>query len=143
MFKRAFTTLTIVALTACVAKPNITRHNHLGAVEAQLGFTQVVQHNNTLYLSGLVGTGDDMAAQIDFIYTQLKRILAQHGASTDDIVKETIFTTDMRALAANAAVRKKHYNESKYPASSWIEVKGLFFPQYLLEVEVEVILSEK
>jgi enamine deaminase RidA (YjgF/YER057c/UK114 family) len=114
---------------------------YYGEWEAQFGYTQVVKVGNTLHISGITGPGETMEAQINSVYSYLKRILDDYGVTSDNIVKETIYTTDMRALADAQGTRLDYYNKDKYPSSTWVEVKGLYLPSIMLEVETTVILN--
>lgn len=61
--------------------------------------------------------------------------MKRFGVGLESVIKETIFTTDMEALKAAAAVRTRAYVEPA-PASTWIEVKRLILPELLVEVEL-------
>jgi enamine deaminase RidA (YjgF/YER057c/UK114 family) len=69
-------------------------------------------------------------------YTNISRTLAAHGASFDEVVKETIFTTDMDALLKASDVRFEFYDKERLPATSWVQVQRLVDPGFLVEVEV-------
>lgn len=126
-------------LTACNSGHDIKRI-YVEPWEQQLGYAQIVKHNKILYLSGVTASGGDMTMQIDVIYSKINVLLKKEGLDFSNVVKETIFTTDMNALKNNIAVRNKYFNNNEYPSSSWIEVKGLFMPDMKLEVEMEVAL---
>ncbi len=114
---------------------------YYGEWEAEFGYTQVVKVGNTLYVSGITGQGDTMEEQINSVYTYLKKILNDYGVTSDNIVKESIFTTDMRALADAQGTRLEYYNKDKYPSSTWVQVEGLYLPSILLEVETTVVID--
>src|SRR6202035_3353179 len=78
---------------------------HLNPYEKDFGYSQAVLIDKTLYISGsvavdqngrLVASGD-MAGQMRAAYSNIRRTLAAHGAAFDEVVKETIYTTDMDA----------------------------------------------
>ena len=137
---RSFVWLLIaMSLMACTSQPTIKR-THVSAFEKQIGYTQVVQYGDRLFLSGVAVSGPDMEQAVDQAYSIIQQVLQQHGSSMEYVVKELLFTTDMAAMKAQIATRKKYYPDGQYPASSWIEVKGLFLPELVLEVEVEAII---
>lgn len=117
----------------------VTRHHH-NEWEKPLGFAQAVQVGNILYVSGIPAAGETMDEQITAVYQRLQKVLAKHGASMQDVVKEVVYTTDMAALKANAATRKGFYSDDHLPASTWLQIEGLYRPQYMIEVEVVVAL---
>ena len=129
-----------LTLFACSSQPIIKR-THIETYEKQIGFAQVVQYGDRLYISGIAAAGPDMKAAVDKAYSVLSDLLKQHGSSMGHVVKETLFTTDMIAMQVEIETRKKYFPEDQYPASSWIEVNGLFLPELILEVEVEAIIQ--
>ena len=62
---------------------------------------QAVQVDNTLYLSGQVGVDasgaapDSVVEQTTLAYEHVKAVLAEFGASLENVVEETVFVTDM------------------------------------------------
>ena len=131
--------LCLVVLNGCVTGTPIKR-THLQSFEQDIGYTQVVQHGNTLYLSGVAVSGPDMNQAVNTAYTIIGDVLKQHGSGFEWVVKETVFTTDMAALKAHIETRKAYYPKGTYPSSSWVEVSGLFLPQLILEVEVQAVI---
>ena len=120
--------------------------HHFPDVEQALGYSQAVLAGNTLYLSGMIsvdatlaviGKGD-MARQIETIYGILGRVLAHHDMTLQNVVKETHYTTDLAAFAEAREARAKAYAADKaYPsASTAVEVKALFSPDALLEIDM-------
>ncbi|MFD1614788.1 hypothetical protein [Gelatiniphilus marinus] len=53
------------------------------------------------------------------------------------MVKEDIFTTDMPKFLEAAAYRTKIYTE-QFPTGSWLGVKELAIPEFMIEIELEV-----
>src|SRR5512132_1305761 len=80
--------------------------------EKEYGYCQAVKVGDTIYLSGqvshdemgnIVGLGD-MEAQMRQAYTNVRKVLAQYGATMDNVVDEVLFVTDMDT-AFSAAVK--------------------------------------
>lgn len=133
--------LTIGIASAEEAASSIERKHHQ-AWEPDVGYTQVVRVGNTLYLSGVTSDGSSFADQLDNVYKTIKTILSEFDVTTDSIVKETIFTTDIEALKEAGEVRKQHFKNKRYPASTWVQIDRLFMPEFRVEVEVIVELPE-
>ncbi|MDQ1624621.1 MAG: hypothetical protein QOJ49_119, partial [Actinomycetota bacterium] len=57
------------------------------------------------------------------------------GAGWDDVFKLTYFVVDTSALTVVRAVRDEFVNVDRPPASSLVQVAGLFRPDILIEVE--------
>jgi len=84
---------------------------------------------------GKVLYSDDPAKQAEFIYESLQKILNQAGASLDDVVKTTVFVTDMNDFAKISAVRNKYFKNAE-PVSTLVEVKKLVKEDCRVEIEV-------
>jgi 2-iminobutanoate/2-iminopropanoate deaminase len=107
--------------------------------ENDTGYTQVVKTDNTLYISGITSEKVSFKDQVDDIYTNIKKMLADYGVGTEAIVKEVIFTTDIEKLKSAIPTRKAYF-DGKYPSASWVEVKRLWSESHFLEVEIVVVL---
>lgn len=81
----------------------------------------------------LVG-GDDAQAQAEQVFGRLKEVLASQGAGYGDILKVTLFLTDVNDRAAINSVRKAYFGDSR-PASTLVQISGLITPGARLEVE--------
>ena len=88
--------------------------------------------------TGLV-VGDDVSAQTVQALDNLKAVLAGAGCGLDDVVKTTVFITDMSKFALVNEIYAKYFTE-KAPARSCVEVSKL--PKGCL-VEVEAIAVRK
>lgn len=135
----------MLMLAACSTQttiPQIERTNY-GPWEQELGYAQVVRAGDTLYLSGLVSEGETLAEQLDGIYRKVQGILSDYGVSTDQIVKEVAFTTDMEALAKAVPLRKQYYREGFYPSATWVQAERFLAAGAMIEVEFVVFLPTK
>jgi reactive intermediate/imine deaminase len=97
-----------------------------------------------LYVSGqaaispqgeLVGAGD-FDAQAEQVFQNLKRVLEAGGSSLANVVKVTIFLTDMSNFGKIVELRGKWFTPP-YPADTIVEVSSLALPE--LEIEIEAI----
>jgi 2-iminobutanoate/2-iminopropanoate deaminase len=143
--------LTVLGLAGCerepepvIAPPRVKQVFHLNDYEKDFGYSQAVLIDKTLYVSGsvsvdangrLVAAGD-MAGQMRAAYANIRRTLAAHGADFDEVVKETIYTTDMDALLKSSDVRLEYYDKERLPTVSWVQVQRLVDPGFLVEIEV-------
>ena len=121
------------------------------ALEKSIYYAQACKAGNMLFVSGavswdaegnIIGAGD-MKAQIEQVYTDLKETLEANGASFQNVIKETVFTTDMEALVANNDTRIRFYEEaaSAPPAATWIGCNRLAFPELMIEIECIALLD--
>ena len=109
-------------------------------------FSHGTRHGNTVYVSGqvaidgqgnIVGVGD-IKAQTRQVLENIKAVLDQAGATMDDIVKVTVFITDMSQFSEIHEVRAQYFTGT-YPASTMVEVRALAFPDLLIEMEAVAI----
>jgi 2-iminobutanoate/2-iminopropanoate deaminase len=113
-------------------------------IEKIFGYTHAVKIGDTIKISGAVSMDEkgnptaiwDMSQQIKNIYTDLEKILQHYGCSFDNVVVENIFTTDMPLFLKNAAYRNTIYTK-QFPTGSWIGVKELTIPTFMIEIELE------
>ena len=101
------------------------------------GYAAALLADNTLYISGAIGKGT-IAEQLQGIYTNLGNILQAYGASYKNVVKETLFTTDIEAVKTNNGIRKAFYN-GDFPAATWVQITRLFSARPDAQIEVELI----
>jgi len=132
-------------LAACERQPEPPRPRskqvfHLNGYEKDFGYSQAVLIDKTLYISGsvavdangsLVAPGD-MAGQMRAAYTNIRRTLAAHGAGFEEVVKETIYTTNMDALLKASDLRFEYYDKERLPTASWVQVQRLVDPGFLV-----------
>ena len=119
-------------------------------VSKPVGYTHVVdtRGSRTVYISGQVPqdvqgniVGSDMKAQAEQVFLNLQAALNSVGGTFEDIVKFTMFVTDISQLPAVREVRNRYINTAQPPASSAVEVSKLFRPEILLEIEAIVVLD--
>ena len=85
-----------------------------------------------------VGIGD-IEAQTRQTLENVKSVLAAGGATLDDVVKVTVFVTDVGDYAAIHKVRGEYF-KSDYPASTMVEVKALVNPDLKIEIEAIAVV---
>lgn len=103
----------------------------------EIGDTVIVFTTGQIALdkTGNVLFQNDPAKQAEFIYESLQKILNQAGASLDDVVKTTIFVTNMSDFPKISAIRNKYFKKAE-PVSTLVEVKKLVKEGCLVEIEV-------
>jgi 2-iminobutanoate/2-iminopropanoate deaminase len=86
----------------------------------------------------VVGKGD-MAAQIERVGENIKICLEEAGATLDDVVKITSYTTDIDEFFRHAATRNRYFGNAM-PASTAVEVRRLAHPDWMIEIEATAIV---
>ena len=125
--------------------------------EKQYGYVQAVKVGDTIYVSGQLSHDDEgtvvgpaplddkgnirdhsnMEIQMRQTYANAKKILAEFGATLDDVVEEVLYVTDMdKAFAAAGPVRKEAYGSPVPQVASTIFVTPrLALPTQLIEIK--------
>ena len=112
--------------------------------EKEYGYSQSVKVGDTIYVSGQVSHDDsgnivspgDMEAQMRQAYTNIRKVLAQYGATMDNIVDETLFVTDMNtAFAAAVKCREDVFFGVPVVASTIVQIQRLAFPDLMIEIK--------
>ncbi|HET7092486.1 MAG TPA: RidA family protein [Thermomicrobiales bacterium] len=106
-------------------------------------YSPVVRLNNTLYVSGHVPVdpqtrqvvGHDIAAQTRLTLENLKASLALAGASLADVVKTTVFLTDIADFAEMNKAYRAFFPKDP-PARTTIGVAALSNPAMRVEIEL-------
>ena len=105
-------------------------------------FTHGVRFGDFLFISGcgpnnaqeeLIG-GDDASAQAHQVLTNIGEILNAEGMEFADILKVTVYLTDINDRAKINPVRQRFFGKSR-PASTLVEVSKLAIPGMRVEIE--------
>jgi 2-iminobutanoate/2-iminopropanoate deaminase len=111
--------------------------------EKEYGYAQAVKVGDTIYVSGqvshedrgsIVGLGD-MEAQMRQAYANIQKVLAQYGATMENIVDEILFVTDMNsAFAAAVKCRQDIFSGTPVVASTIVQIQRLALPELMIEI---------
>jgi 2-iminobutanoate/2-iminopropanoate deaminase len=110
-------------------------------------FTQVARSGNQVFIAGqtsvdqdgkTVGDGD-IQAQTRQVFANLEKALRSVGATFQDVVKLTVYSTDLDAhLPTITEYRSRHFAEPV--PSTTLQISRLVRPEWLLEIEAAVVL---
>jgi enamine deaminase RidA (YjgF/YER057c/UK114 family) len=110
---------------------------------------KVAPGSSLLFLSGQVGVdargrlvGPDATSQTRQTLENLRVMLAANGATLDDVVRVTVYVTDMRHFDEIAAVRLAAFPKNG-PASTIVEVRALALPGLLIEIDAVAVLPDR
>jgi reactive intermediate/imine deaminase len=84
--------------------------------------------------SGEIVGVDDFDAQADQVFRNLQQLLEVAGSGLDQVVKVTIFLTDMSNFPKIVDLRKKWFSQP-WPADTIVEVSSLALPELMIEIE--------
>ena len=118
---------------------------HTPDAPAPIGpYNQAILVNDTLYTSGQIAidpkTGqivkDSIIAETNLVMQNLKAVLAAAGMTFENVVKSSIFLSDMNNFAEVNQVYGGYFNEETAPARETVEVANL--PKFV-NVEISMI----
>jgi 2-iminobutanoate/2-iminopropanoate deaminase len=117
--------------------------------EKAFGYSHAVKIGNDIKISGAVSMDDagnptavgDLEQQMKNCYADLEKILKHYGCTFVDVVVENVFTTNMSLFLEKSAYRNSIYTK-QFPAGSWLGVKELALPGFMIEIELEVHKAE-
>jgi 2-iminobutanoate/2-iminopropanoate deaminase len=94
-----------------------------------------------LFISGQAGYNDEgkvveggFRAQGEQAFSNLARALKAGGSGLENVLKVTIFLTDMKNFREIVELRRKYFSKP-YPADTIVEVTGLYTPEAMIEIE--------
>jgi reactive intermediate/imine deaminase len=105
--------------------------------------SQAIRIGELVLVSGQVGIDDagelvsvdDFETQADQAFRNLARVLEAGGSSMDRVAKVTIFLTDMAANFPKVVELRRRWFSPPYPADTIVEVRSLYRPEVMLEIE--------
>jgi 2-iminobutanoate/2-iminopropanoate deaminase len=119
-----------------------------GLAEPVSHFTDAVRAGNLLFVSGFVPVdgegrlvgGDDVVAQVRQVFVNLGAVLDAAGATFADVVKVTVYLTDIADRARINPVRQEVFGDTR-PASTLVEVSALVVPGAKVEIDAVALVD--
>ncbi|WP_148783443.1 RidA family protein [Aquimarina intermedia] len=107
-------------------------------------YNQAILSGNTLYTSGQIAIDpktnqlvlEDITKETEQVMKNVKAILDEAGYTFEDVIKTTIFLSDMNNFAKVNEVYGQYFDEATAPARETVAVKAL--PKFV-NVEISVI----
>ncbi len=141
------------ATTETTAKPEVVETPEYFLLrpetEKAYGYSHAVKIGNDIKISGAVSMDDagtptakgDLLQQMKNCYSDLDKVLKHYGCTFDDVVVENVFTTNMPEFLKQSGYRNTIYKK-QFPTGSWLGVKELALPEFMIEIELEVHKSK-
>ena len=103
-------------------------------IDAGPRMSNIVIHNDTIYLAGQVGTpGESVAAQTKEVLAKIDGLLAKAGSDKSKILQAIIWLDDMANFAEMNSVWDAWVDKPNAPARATGEAK-LAAPEYKVEI---------
>ena len=119
-----------------------------GQLEPVSHYCHAVRAGDRIWISGTVGIGangvasEDAVKQFEVAMLNLDAALQQAGGVATDIVKVTIFLTNIDDRSRINPIREAYFGEHR-PASTLIEVSQLVLPELKVEIEAEAVIQRE
>lgn len=127
------------AITQQYLPPPVAQAPRYFPNEEGLPFSNAVQVGQTLYLSGVIGLGDDgelvsggIGPQTRQAMENLRAALQSHGSSMDQVAKCSVILADMKDFPAMNAIYRSYFPPERLPA------RTTFAGKLVLGAQVEV-----
>ena len=100
-----------------------------------------------IYVSGQIAVDlddelvapNDLPAQTQQVYENLRAVLEAHGATFGDVVKIQTYFTTLDGLAESREIRAR-YLPAEPPASTAVQVVALVVPDAVIEVDLVAVV---
>ncbi len=114
--------------------------------EAQIGFSRAVRVGNQLAVSGTAPiAADGGVASPGSVYGQthrcleiIARAISDAGFRLDEVIRTRVMLTDISRWEEAARAHGEVFGAVR-PASTFVEVKGLINPAWLVEIEADCV----
>ena len=133
-----------------MTSPHPRREHRVAGLPAAIShYTDAVSAGGLLFVSGIVSVdaggalvgGDDVVAQTRRIFEIMGAILGDAGCSFADVVRVTVYLTDVDDRTRINPVRQEVFGAT-LPASTLIEVSRLAVPGARIEIECVAALPD-
>jgi reactive intermediate/imine deaminase len=120
-----------------------------GTGDAISHYTDAVRFGDLLFISGVMPVdaagkvvGTDAVTQVRHVFKNMAAILKAAGASFGDVLKVTVYLTDVADRPRINPVRQEVFGKTR-PASTLIGVKELALPGMKVEIDAVAGLKPK
>lgn len=110
--------------------------------------SQGIRAGDFLFISGQAGYAGNgriveggFRAQGEQAFANLQRALEAGGSSLGRVVKVTIYVTDMNKFGEVVELRRRYF-QPPYPADTIVEIKGLYTPEAMIEIDAVAVVDE-
>jgi enamine deaminase RidA (YjgF/YER057c/UK114 family) len=112
-------------------------------------FSNCLVVGDQVFLTGMTASGpdgkavggDSLEAQARVVLGKIRRSVEAAGGSVADIVKVTVYVTDMSRRMEFNKVRAEFFTGDVKPCSTMLEVNGFVSPDLLIEIDAFAVLG--
>lgn len=116
--------------------------------EPKYGFSRAVRVGDRVAVAGTAPiwpedfVDPDAAAQARRCLDIMRDALVEAGGALDDVIRTRMFITDAAHADAVGAAHGEFFSEIR-PASTMVVVGGLLDPRWVVEMELEAVLTDR
>ncbi|MDA2925628.1 RidA family protein [Acidobacteria bacterium AH-259-G07] len=111
-------------------------------------YSQAIRVNNLVFVAGQLPVDDnfnimsrgDVGAQAQKVFENMKSVLAEAGATMQDVVQVEIFVKNIRHLPIIAPARREYFGQNR-PVATLVEINELVHPDALIEVSAIAVID--
>jgi len=110
-------------------------------------FSRAIQVGDQLFVAGITAgspsgpEGVSMYDQTRSVFTKIRHLVEAAGGTMNDIMKMTIYVTDMGGRADIGKARGEVFTLGKMPCSTLVEIKSLAQPGLKIEIDATAVLG--
>ena len=116
--------------------------------EPVVGYSRAVRVGDMVFVAATTGTDEsghprdpgDMYLQAHDALAKIERALQQAGASMGDVVRTTIYVTDISRWQEVGRAHAEFFRDVR-PAATMVEVSRLIGPDLLVEIAVDAVIA--
>lgn len=98
-------------------------------------FSNCLLVDGIAYIAGMTDReGDDVYAQASTILSKIKRLVEAAGGAMADVVKITVYITDINQRQGVWKARQEHFT-GDFPTATMVQVVALADPAYKVEID--------
>jgi enamine deaminase RidA (YjgF/YER057c/UK114 family) len=124
------------------------RPKGLPDTDRSMGYSYGIRVGGTIWVSGQVAKnernevvgGSDVTAQAEQCFRNIAAILAEGGATLDDVVQVNIFIKEASMGPLVQQVRKRTFKDGAWPTAV-ILVAEAIRPEYLVEIQAVAVVE--
>lgn len=126
--------------------PQVRRFMVPGQPEPVSHYCHAVRAGDRVWISGTVGMTADGSVPADAVdqfrvaLDNLDSVLRAAGGAPGDVVKVSVFLTDISDRARIDPLRIAYFGDRR-PASTLVEVSALVLPELKVEIEAEAVVG--
>lgn len=116
--------------------------------EEKFGYSRAVKAGNMVFVAGTTATDEnsnvmhvgDVYNQTVAIIKKIEKALEQAGASLKDVVRLTMYVTDISQGMEVGRATGEYFKDIK-PANTMIEVSAFVHPDMLVEISADAVIT--